>query len=314
MNGFGQLKDGRGNIAPATIILPTIAMEAKEIAKSKYGENATEDQIVEEFMIHLDDMIHDTKQILFERYQLICSQDPASAKFMWENGVMEGYIPEEGIRSAMKHGTLAIGQVGLAETLQILIGTDHTEPKGLELAKRIEGLYQQRCNEFKHELYTDPDGYQYYLNFGVYYTPAENLVYTAMKKFKAKYGEIPNVSDKEFFSNSMHIPVWKKMNPFEKIDIESQLTGYSSSGCIMYTEASSSAKNNLEALESVVNYAMDHDIPYFAINLPNDTCLKCGYTDELGDTCPECGGKKIQRLRRVTGLSNNRQGNAPKLS
>lgn len=301
MNGFGQLKDGRGNIAPATIILPTIAMEAKEIAKSKYGEDVSEDQIVEEFMVHLDNMIHDTKQILIERYQLICSQDPSSAQFMWENGVMEGYIPEEGIRSAMKHGTLAIGQVGLAETLQILIGTDHTEPKGLELAKRIEALYKKRCDEFKHELHTDPDGYKYYLNFGVYFTPAENLVHTAMKKFKAKYGVIPNVSDKEFFTNSMHVPVWKKVNPFEKIGIESQLTGYSSSGCITYVEASSTAKNNLEALESVVNYAMDHDIPYFAINLPNDTCMRCGYTDELGDTCPECGGKNIQRLRRVTG-------------
>jgi ribonucleoside-triphosphate reductase (formate) len=301
MNGFGQLKDGRGNIAPATIILPTIAMEAKEIAKSKYGEDVSEDQIVEEFMIRLDDMIHDTKQILIERYQLICSQDPSSARFMWENGVMEGYIPEEGIRSAMKHGTLAIGQVGLAETLQILVGTDHTEPKGLELAKRTEALYKQRCDEFKHELHTDPDGYQYYLNFGVYLTPAENLVHTAMKKFKAKYGVIPNVSDKEYFTNSIHVPVWKKVNPFEKIDIESQLTGYSSAGCITYVEASSTAKNNLEALESVVNYAMDHDIPYFAINLPNDTCMECGYTDELGDTCPECGGKKILRLRRVTG-------------
>mgnify|MGYP002516845201 FL=1 len=127
-----------------------------------------------------------------------------------------------------------------------------------------------------------------------------------MKKFKEKYGEIPNVSDKEFFTNSMHIPVWEKMNPFEKINIESQLTGYSSSGCITYVEISSTAKHNIEALETIVNYAMDHDVPYFAINLPNDTCMSCGYTDEIGDRCPMCGGENIQRLRRVTGLSNDR--------
>lgn len=130
---------------------------------------------------------------------------------------------------------------------------------------------------------------------------AENLCYTAMQKFKDKYGVIENVSDKEYFTNSIHVPVWKKMTPFEKIDIESQLTGYSSAGCITYCELDASVKNNLAALETIVNYAMEHDIPYFAINVPNDMCTNCGYTDEINDTCPECGGKDIQRLRRVTG-------------
>ena len=122
-----------------------------------------------------------------------------------------------------------------------------------------------------------------------------------MKKFKAKYGEIPNVSDHEYFTNSMHVPVWEKVSVFNKIKIESELTGYSRAGCITYIELESSVKNNLDALETYVNYAMDHDIPYFAINVPNDTCMSCGYTDELGDECPMCHGKDIQRLRRVTG-------------
>lgn len=122
-----------------------------------------------------------------------------------------------------------------------------------------------------------------------------------MKKFKDTYGEIPNVSDKKFFTNSIHVPVWKEVTPFEKIDIESQLTGYSSAGCITYVELPSSAKHNIDALETIVNYAMDNDIPYFAINVPNDTCLNCGYTDEIGNNCPKCGSKNIQRLRRVTG-------------
>lgn len=294
INGFGQLKDGRGNICPVTIIMPTLAMEAKEYIM-KNSEPFAEDlegQAVDKFLSLLNQKIHEAKDMLIERFDWICSQSPDSAKFMYENGTMAGYIPEEGIRSALKHGTLAIGQLGLAETLQILIGCDHTTGIGMELAKRIEQLFKDRCAEFKQE---------YKLNFGVYYTPAENLCYTAMKKFKAKYGEIPNVSDKEFFTNSMHVPVWKDVDPFEKIDIESQLTGYSSAGCITYVELEGSAKHNVKALETVVNYAMDHDIPYFAINVPNDTCMDCGYCDEIGDACPMCGGTNIQRLRRVTG-------------
>ena len=283
INGFGQLKDGRGNICPVTIIMPTLAMEVS-------GEIG--DKNIDEFMELLDKKIHEAKDMLIERYEWICSQSPESARFMYENGTMEGYVPEEGIRSALKHGTIVIGQLGLAETLQILIGCDHATEKGMELAKRIEQLYKDRCAEFKQE---------YKLNFGVYYTPAENLCYTAMKKFQAKYGKIPNVSENDYFTNSIHVPVWEKVNPFEKIDIESQLTGYSNAGCITYVEMPDSAKHNIDALEELVNYAMDHDIPYFAINVPNDTCLECGYTDEIGDKCPICGSSNIQRLRRVTG-------------
>ena len=278
INGFGQLKDGRGNICPVTIIMPTLAMEVN-------GD-------VEKFMQLLDKKIFEAKDMLIERFEYICSQDASAASFMYENGTMAGYIPEEGIRSALKHGTIVIGQLGLAETLQILIGCDHTDPRGMELAKKIEQLFKDRCAQFKQE---------YKLNFGVYYTPAENLCYTAMQKFKDKYGVIANVSDKDFFTNSIHVPVWKEINPFEKIDIESQLTGYSSAGCITYIELDSAAIHNIDALETFVNYAMDKDIPYFALNLSNDTCLECGYTDEMNENCPVCGSSHIQRLRRVTG-------------
>lgn len=292
INGFGQLKDGRGNICPVTIIMPTLAMEAKEKYNTDVMMDRNDKSIIDLFFDILDEKIHEAKDMLIERFEYICSQNPASAKFMYENNVMAGYIPEEGIRSALRHGTLAIGQLGLAETLEILVGCNHTSVKGMDLAKRIEALFKQRCTEFKEE---------YKLNFGVYYTPAENLCYTAMKKFKDKYGIIPKVSDKEFFTNSIHVPVWEQVSPFEKIDIESQLTEYSNAGCITYIELDSSVKNNLKALEQIVNYAMDHDIPYFAVNVPNDTCLNCGYTDEFNGSCPECGSENIQQLRRVTG-------------
>ena len=198
INGLGQQKDGRGNICPVTIIMPTLAMKAmtetpkKAVVTQKeakvYDEKGnfirntevtiTEWDEVETFMELLDQKIHEAKDMLLERFEYICSQSPASAKFMYENGLMAGYVPEEGIRSALKHGTIVIGQLGLAETLQILIGCDHTTEKGMELAKKIEQLFKDRCAEFKEE---------YKLNFGVYYTPAENLCYTAMKKFKEKY-------------------------------------------------------------------------------------------------------------------------------
>jgi len=287
INGMGQIKDGRGNICPVTIILPTLAMEAKESFTNEYDDN-----IIDVFLQLLDTKIYEAKNMLLERFEWICSQSPESAKFMYENGLMAGYVPEEGIRSALKHGTLAIGQIGLAETLQILIGCDHTTREGMIVAKKIEQLFKDRCAEFKEECH---------LNFGVYYTPAENLCHTAMKKFQAKYGKIPNVSENDFFTNSIHVPVWKEMSPFDKIDIESQLTGYSSAGCITYVELDGGIKNNLSALETIVNYAMDHDIPYFAVNVPNDACQNCGYTDEIGNECPICGSQDITRLRRVTG-------------
>ena len=285
---LAQLKDGRGNICPTTIILPTLAMQAKDKFKTDSQENE-----VEIFMKLLEKKIGEAKDSLIERFDWICSQPYNSAKFMYENGTMYGYKPEEGIRSALKHGTLAIGQLGLAEALQLLIGCDHTTKKGMELAIRIETLFKEKCAEYKKD---------YKLNFGVYYTPAENLCKTAMIKFKEKYGEITNVSDKLYFTNSMHVPVWHKLTPFEKIDIESKLTGFSSAGCITYVEVDSSMKNNIDAMEELVNYAMDHDIPYFAINIPIDTCQDCGYQDDIAsDTCPKCGSTNIQRLRRVTG-------------
>ena len=292
-----QLKDGRGNICPVTIILPTIAMEAI----SKLPEDTAADERFNAFMPVLKKKIAEAKDMLIERFNWICKQPMESARFMYENNCMYGFDGKN-ISSALKHGTLALGQLGLAETLNILVDVDHTTEEGMKYAKEIEKTFKELCAEYKQK---------YKLNFGVYYTPAENLCYTAFKKWKSKYGEKENVTyyiDKEgnrheklYFTNSMHVPVYDEMNPFEKIDIESQLTGYSSAGCITYVELPSTTKHNIEALETLVLYAMDKDIPYFAVNVPNDTCLDCGYTDEIGESCPQCGSPNIQRLRRVTG-------------
>lgn len=164
INGLGFKKDGRGNLAPVTIIMPTLAMEVKMDMINQYGAEVVEEDtshLVDRFIGLLDQKIHEARDMLIERYEFMCAQPVDSAKFMYENNTMAGFDGKS-VRSALQHGTLVIGQLGLAETLQILIGCDHTEPKGMELAKRIEALFNKRCKEFKEELH---------LNFGVYYTP-----------------------------------------------------------------------------------------------------------------------------------------------
>ena len=182
-----QLKDGRGNISPVTIILPTLAMQAKQSVYNDLKIDLTKailngetldknpdkqidisDEVISKsvcdaFMKLLDKKINQAKDMLLERFDWQCSQSAKSAKFMYENGLMYGYNPEEGIKSALKQGTIVIGQLGLAEALQILIGCDHTTDKGMELAKRIEQFFKTKCANFK---------INYKLNFGVYYTPA----------------------------------------------------------------------------------------------------------------------------------------------
>lgn len=283
-----QLKDGRGNICPVTIIMPTLAMMSKEKADKK-GTN-----IIDEFFKLLDSKIYEAKDMLLERFNHMASQPASAAKFMYENGMMFGYKKEEGIISALKHGTIVIGQLGLTETLQILIGKNQTTKEGLELGLRIEKLFNERCAQFKKE---------YKLNFGVYLTPAENLCHTALKKFRAKYGIIPNVSDRDYFTNSIHVPVWENIDLFKKIEIESKLAKYSNAGCITYIELEDNCLNNIDAAEEILDNMMDADLPYAAFNIPIIQCEKCGERiwDETLTECPKCGHNKKEMLGRVTG-------------
>lgn len=304
-----QRKDGRGNIAPTTIILPTLALMAlHKVEKKAIKEERkyTTAEVFDEFMKLLDKKIDEAKDMLIERFNHICSQSWKSARFMYENCTMSGYKPEEGIISALKHGTLVIGQLGLAEALQIMFHFDHTSKEGMEYAKQIEQMFKNRCAEFKQ---------RYKLNIGVYYTPAENLCKTAMNNFKRLNPNFDqefvtylkdkngNRIDKKYFTNSMHVPVWYNCDVFEKIDIESQLTGYSNAGCITYVELDSTCFNNIDAIEKIVDYAMEKDVPYFALNIPLNRCKDCGEPiyDEDATECPKCGCNKIVRLGRITG-------------
>lgn len=189
----GIQKDGRGNIAPCTVIMPMIAMMAKKKTKNN------PEYIVECFMDLLEKYICDAKDELIERFNWIAKQSPKSSTFMYENNTMKGYVPEEGIVSALKHGTLAIGQLGLAETLEILVGCDHCSPKGMELAKRIEQLFADKCNEYKNEWHTPK------LN-------NEDIIERMLKKAEAEKGEV--LSEKEI----EEIKEFVKLNtPVEKL-------------------------------------------------------------------------------------------------
>ena len=262
------------------------------------------EEIFTAFLTYLEKKMGEAKDTLIERFNHIASQPVEAAKFMWENNTMAGYVPEEGPISALKHGTLAVGQIALAETLQILIGKDQCEDEGMELAKQIESLFAKRCDEFKEE---------YKLNFGVYYSPSENLCHTSFKKFVAKYGLIENVTayrdangklvERGYFTNSIHVPVWKKIDPFKKIDIESQLTGYSSAGCITYVDLDETAILNEEAVMQIVENMLDSDCPYNGINIPDNRCSDCGYNGKLTEDgkCPKCGSSNTKMMGRVTG-------------
>ena len=325
----GAQKDGRGHICPVTVILPTLAMITKQKVEKKALKEErkyTHDELFDEFMKLLEKKIDEAKDTLLERFNHIASQSCDAAKFMYENGTMSGYHPEEGIISALKHGTLTLGQLGVAEALLILFGYDQTNESGLEKATEIEKLYDRKCAEFKAK---------YNLNFATYYTPAENLCYTAMKGFKNRFKgfEQENVTytiepvmienkegrliqavdengepkfektEKIFFTNSIHVPVWHDLDAFKKIDIESELTKYGTGGCITYVELPAKCYHNIDAVEEVVDYAMEHDVPYFAINIPLNRCACCGEPiyDESKGCCPKCGCEKIIRLGRITG-------------
>jgi len=187
-----------------------------------------------------------------------------------------------------------MGYLGIAETMTALFGKNHAEDAEVhQFALKIV----QRINEYAKEA-TKRNG----LNFSCYATPAEGLCHTAAKALRAQYGIIENVTDKEFITNSHHVPVWQEVGIFEKLKIEAPFCKYPTGGCITYVELDSTFVKNKKAIEQIIDYAFKElDIPYLAFNFPIDSCLDCGFQGEFNDCCPECDSTNIQQLRRVTG-------------
>ena len=280
---------GRGNLVPNTMILPKLGLD--------YGIATCEREKpdLEGFWDAFEDLLMLCEQGLLERFDIMVNQPPESAPFMYKNGTMRHSEDcEMSVYNALKHGTLAMGYIGVAEMCTALFGKNHAEDSNaFEFALKVVG----RINEFAKEASERHD-----LNFSCYATPAEGLCHTAAKALREQYGVIPGVTDKEFITNSHHVPVWQEIGVFEKLAIEAPFCKFPTGGCITYVELDSTFMNNTKAIEQIIDYAFKAlDIPYLAFNFPIDSCLDCGFQGEFNAECPECGGQNIQQLRRVTG-------------
>lgn len=283
-HGLGYQKGGRGNIAPTTINLVDIALRYQNDRKGFWNE--------------LNRVLLLAEKGLLERYSWITSQKAKSGFFLHENGLMKNTLgrklnQNELVEESMKHNTLAIGYCGIAEMCKVLFNATHGESdEAYNFALKV---VQTICN-FSKEASDRND-----LNFSCYATPAESTAMTFRNKLFDKYGLIPGVTDREYITNSHHIPVYQEISIFDKIQKEKPFQELATGGCIMYIELESSVMNNLTAVEKIINYAMDNDIAYFALNFPIDTCKDCGYSSEIEHNCPKCGSENIEKLRRVTG-------------
>lgn len=288
-HGLGYSKIGRGNVCPVTMNLPAIGINHGICL----GERTEPD--LDGFWAELDEVLALTEKALIDRFYHICSQSVKSAPFMYDNGTIADAeaAREKGIYEAMKHGTLAIGYIGIAEMCKALFGKYHDEDE--DVLRFAVSVVEHIAN------YVNEAAERNNLNFSCYATPAESLCKTFAESLKKKYGVIEGVCDREYITNSHHVPVWEKVSIYRKLEIEAQFCKYPTGGCITYIELESSVVNNHKAIEDIIDYAMSLDIPYLAFNFPIDSCLACGYQGEIEENCPACNGTNIERLRRVTG-------------
>lgn len=287
-------KGGRGNISPVTINLTKIGLD-NGIA---LGERNTPD--IDGFWKQLNAALDITTKALLERYEWQCSQIAKSSPFMYGNALWksDAYIEgEDTLQEALKHGTLAIGYLGIANMCVALFGKHQGESKevydfALSVVKYIHEYAKRKTQEYQ-------------LNFSSYGTPAESLCHSQLKRTRDQYGNVEGVLDREYITNSFHVPVYHPVTIKEKLELEAPFHQYSTGGSISYVELDGNARNNLKAFEQIVDYAMSLGISYFAVNHPIDSCENCGYEGIIGEECPSCHKKDgevfIKRLRRVTG-------------
>lgn len=288
-HGLGYRRVGRGNNVPNTIILPKLGIEYG-IALGKRDKAD-----LEGFWAAFEDTLKLAEQGLLERFDVMVNQAATAAPFMYQNGtIADGQKCNMSVYQSLKHNTLAIGYIGIAEMCEALFGVNHVHSKE---AHAFALSVVQRINEFAKEASERND-----LNFSCYATPAEGLCSTALKALRRQYGILPRITDREFITNSHHVPVWEEIGIFEKLEIEAPFCKYPTGGCITYVELDATFVQNTKAIEQIIDYAFKTlDIPYLAFNFPIDSCLSCGHQGEFNDRCPECGSTNIQQLRRVTG-------------
>lgn len=288
-NGLGYIRQGRGNNTPNTIILPKLGIEFGVCL----GKRETPD--IDGFWKAFEETLKLTEKGLLERFAIMVEQSPKSAPFMYNNNtIQDARLCKKDVFDSLKHNTLAIGYIGVAEMCQALFGKNHVHDKdvhnfALSVVKRIYDFAIEASERNN-------------LNFSCYATPAEGLCRTALQVLRKQYGVIENVTSHEYLTNSHHVPVWEKVSIHDKLTCEAPFCKYPTGGNITYIELDSTFVQNTKAVEDIIDYAFKElDIPYLAFNFPIDSCMDCGYQGEFNDKCPECGSTNIQQLRRVTG-------------
>ncbi len=273
---------GRGNLSFTTLNLPMIAQESIE----------NNQDFIEALDYYADLSI---KQLL-ERLDYQKNMKRSSFKFLYQEGVWKGSNGcemNEVVGDLLNTGTLSLGFIGLAESLVLLLGKHHGESeeaqkRGLEIIKFLRTKMDIASNDYQ-------------LNFSLLSTPAESYSGKSVDKFTKKYGVIEKVSDREFFTNSSHVPVYYDTTIKNKVEIESPYHELTNAGHILYVEVDGEVAKNLEALDDIVRIMDKNNAGYGSINHPVDFCSNCNYTSIIPDNCPKCNSDKIDRIRRITG-------------
>lgn len=282
-----EIAPGRGNLSFTSINLPRLGIESK-------GDYLT-------FFKLLDKMLDATMQQLLDRYKIQASRVVRNFPFLMGEGVWmdsDGLSPDDTVGEVLKHGTLSIGFCGLAECLVALNGKHHGEDEfSQELGLRIVGYIRDYCNRKSTELS---------MNVTCLATPAESLAGRLLRSDRERYGIIKGVTDREYYTNSFHVPVYYHLPALKKIDIEAPYHALTNAGHISYVELDGDPTKNLVAFERVVRHMKEAGIGYGSINHPVDRDPVCGYNGIINDTCPSCGrseadGVLFERIRRITG-------------
>ena len=282
-----EICNGRGNLSFTTINLPRLAIKAK-------GD-------VNAFFEGLDRMMDLCVDQLLERFEIQCRKHVYNFPFLMGQGVWldsDKLDWEDEVREVLKHGTLSVGFIGLAETLKALIGVHHGESEkaqvlGLEIISHMRARMDQESEKRG-------------LNFSLLATPAEGLSGRFVKLDRARYGAIEGITDREYYTNSFHVPVYYPISAYDKIRIEAPYHALTNAGHISYIEMDGDPTDNLEAFEKVIRCMKESGIGYGSVNHPVDRDPVCGFSGIIGDQCPGCGrteddGVPFERIRRITG-------------
>jgi len=279
----------RGNLSFSTINIVKLAIECMGIEDKK--------QRIDMFFAKLDNILQITAKQLDERFQFqktaMAKQFPLLMKYLWIGA--EKLKPEESIESVINHGTLGIGFIGLAECLVALIGHHHGESEeAQELGLKIVTYMRDRANGFSEE---------YHHNYSILATPAEGLSGKFTKKDRKEFGIIPGVTDRDYYTNSNHVPVYYKCTALKKAQIEAPYHNLTRGGHIFYVEIDGDATHNPSVISSVVDMMDKYDMGYGSVNHNRNRCLDCGYenADANLEVCPKCGSHHIDKLQRITG-------------